>query len=170
MEGRGWQGKVGSNSPSPSLPQAVAVPGKWLLSERHWNSSGTGQSNHRIELRLCFVSSSDQRMLISWEWAEKSWDSPSCYSVAFQGKTKGVFWLYSVSLDCSTRLLYMYVFLKNVFKLQKPFFFFCSQHIPLSIILRMLHYISILLPLWLCAIGYVPASLILYTWVISKFS
>lgn len=135
MEGRGWQGKVGSNSPSPSpashCRKLSLCRGKRLLSERHWNSLETGQSNHRIELRLCFVSSSDQRMLITWEWAEKSWDSPGCYSVAFQGKTKGIFSFYSVSLDCSTCLLYMYVFFKNVFKLQITFFAASTSHLAL---------------------------------------
>lgn len=166
VEGRGLQGKIGSNA--SYCRKLWLCRGKRLLSERHWNSSGTGQSNHRIESRLCFVSSSDQRMLITWEWAEKSWESPRCYSLAFQGKTKGVFWFYYVSLHCSTCLLYMYVFFKNVFKLQR--LFFCSQHVPLTITLRMLHYISILSPFCLCARGYVPTSLILDTWVVSNFS
>ena len=63
VEGRGLQGKVGSNA--SYCRKLWLCRGKQLLSERHWNSSGTGQSNHRIESRLCFVSSSDQRMLIT---------------------------------------------------------------------------------------------------------
>lgn len=96
-----------------SLPQAVAVWGEMAAA---LNNTGINQGLDNLIIVLNwdsgFVSSSAQRMFTTWEWAEKSWDSPCFYPVAFKGKTKGAFWLYPMSPDFSTCQLYMYTFFK----------------------------------------------------------
>lgn len=117
MESRGSQGK-GRIKPlltvtGFSLPQAVAVWGEMAAA---LNNTGINQGLDNLIIVLNwdsgFVSSSAQRMFTTWEWAEKSWDSPCFYPVAFKGKTKGAFWLYPMSPDFSTCQLYMYTFFK----------------------------------------------------------